>query len=566
MPRVTKGQPDVDYEDFVGREWAALYRTAYLLTGDHQRAGYMAQIALMKVCLAWSRVAAMQRPEAYTRGLMVKQLTSRWRRKSDREPPGLTLVEPVQPALDAQVAQPTAIWSHVLDLPPGQRAVVVLRHYENRSEREIAEMLGLSGGSVKTQAHHALASLRVRFGTSAAGALVDETMDDRPGRVMDVEVLLTQTAHQIASEVLPPPAASAGQLGERAAAWRRRRGRAATGAVASVVIAAVALVPALRDQPDKESVDETHHRLGSVPAWMDSVGDIHIGDDVLDLPAFPLNPAWGVRYPEPSFALTARGVVWPARAWNGPLYWQPLDGEPIALTEETPLSFTADPRGDHVVWITKGRDIVTYDVGERRTVDTSPLEGTLDDNSYPPILFVSDDRVVYEAGGDVRMLDLTTKSTTRMDGVSASNLVDYGNGVSVVATSGLRNRGVGRGGRSLAQLEFRTEAGTVQAAPGRLSQEGRLSPDGRWFVTSTGYEAGPRPVVLDTRTGEQVPIDLPERMIGAYAAPWGWAGDDALLISLKLPDNGYGVLWTCQPAFGACDRLLSDAPLNPYPG
>jgi RNA polymerase sigma-70 factor (sigma-E family) len=545
MPQVSTGRPEVDYAGFVEGQWAALYRTAYVLTGDHQRAEAIVQTALVKVCLAWPRVAAMQHPETYTRGLVVRQVTAWWRRTTRREPPGLTLVEPAQPTFDERVAPPSAIWSLVLDLPPRQRAVVALRYYEDRSDAEITEILGTSSGAVTIQAQEALTALRSRLGTS-------------------VEELLTRSAHSVAAEVLPPSAPSAGELCARARA-RRHHVAAATAATAAALIAAVALVPALRGPPDEEKVDDTRPRLGSVPAWMDSVGDIHVGVDVLDLPAFPLNPSWGVTYPEPSFALTAAGVVWPARAWNGPLYWQPLDGEPIPLTEETPLSYTANPLGDNVVWITNGGDIVTYDVGERRTVDTSPIQGPLDDKTSGHILFVSDDRVVYEAGGAVWILDLTTKSTSRMPDVTSSDLLDYGNGVSVVATSHPPSRGTA-GARSLTDIEFRTDAGSVQAESGPLLRGGRLSPDGRWFVTSSGYEPGPRPVVLDTRTGEQVPIDLPERMIGAYAAPWGWAGADVLLISLKLPDSGYGLLWTCQPAIGACEQLLSDAPLNAYPG
>ncbi len=416
----------------------------------------------------------------------------------------------------------------------------------------MAEILGVTSESVNTHARQALEALRSQLGATA-------------GDVVNVDELLTQSAHRVAAEVLPPSAPSARELCARARTRRRRRIGTAAVATAAAVIAAAALAPALRGQPDEEKVDDTRPRLGSVPAWMDSVGDIHVGDDVLDLPAFPLNPSWGVTYPEPSFALTARGVVWPARAWNGPLYWQPLDGEPVPLTEETPLSYTADPLGDHVVWITNGGDIVTYDVGERRTTDTSTIQGPLDDKTSGPILFVSDDRVVYEAGGAVWVLDLTAKSTSRMPDVTSSDLLDYGNGVSVVATSQPPNRGA-PGAHNLTDVEFRTDAGPAQAETGPLLRGGRLSPDGKWFVTSTGYELGPRPVVLDTRTGEQVPIDLPERMIGAYAAPWGWAGADVLLISLKLPDSGYGLLWTCQPAIGACERLLSDAPLDAHPG
>jgi RNA polymerase sigma-70 factor (sigma-E family) len=182
MESGTDHERDLTYADFVEHHWAALYRSAYLLTGDHQRAEDVVQTALMKVYLAWPRVVSMSHPEAYVRTVMVNQLTSWWRRRSSTESPALTLVEPIQPAFDEGVVQARAMWSHVLALPPRQRAVVVLRYYEDRSEAEIAEILEISTGSVKTHAHHALASLRSRLGSSVEGRLVDETPDGRRGR------------------------------------------------------------------------------------------------------------------------------------------------------------------------------------------------------------------------------------------------------------------------------------------------------------------------------------------------------------------------------------------------
>ena len=182
MSSVPDRRSDLDYEGFVAGQWTGLYRTAFLMTGDHQRAEDVVQTALMKVYLAWPRVAAMKHPEAYTRTIMLNQLISWWRRRSSTESPTLTLVEPVQPAFDDRVVQARAIWSHVLSLPPRQRAVVVLRYYEDRSETEIAAILGISTGSVKTHSHHALARLRSRLSESVGDALVDGGWDERTGR------------------------------------------------------------------------------------------------------------------------------------------------------------------------------------------------------------------------------------------------------------------------------------------------------------------------------------------------------------------------------------------------
>jgi hypothetical protein len=237
-----------------------------------------------------------------------------------------------------------------------------------------------------------------------------------------------------------------------------------------------------------------------------------------------------------------------------------VDGEAVELDPAGPAFFTADPTGDRVAWVTQDRVLVTYDVAGRRVLDRVAVPGLArrrEDlppiGTRLPVLHVDDDRVVFEADGRVWSRDPDTGSTTRLPGVSAADLLDYHPSVEVAAVSDLRDR---RGAtRSLAQLELRTDAGTVRAAPGRLFQEGRLSPDGRWFVTSTGYEAGLRTVVLDTRTGQQVRLDLPERMRGAYPDPWGWTGADTLVVGLLDPDEHAERPWSCRPSTGSCEPL-----------
>lgn len=384
---------------------------------------------------------------------------------------------------------------------------------------------------------------------------------------MNVEELLAQSSHRLASGLTPPPAPDAGRLGAVAVAQRRRRrvGAAAAATVAAVV-AVAALVPVLggRDT-DAGPVDgPPHSRLGNVPAWMDRQGDVHVGEHELDLTVLG-DTGPGFDFFAPRFALTERGVVWRV-GQEGPLYWRPLAGEPVELTDQSPRYYTADPLGALVVWVTAAHEMVAYDVAERSVVDSRPLPAKLTDyDGLPPVLFVGGDQVVYEQGEDVWTWDLTTKTASRMPGVAASDVLDYGRAVSVVATNDLRDRGVSGAVQSLAQIEFRTEAGTVQAVPGRLFKEGRLSPDGRWFITSTGYEAGLRPVMLDTSTGQQVPLDLPNRMRGAYADPWGWAGTDVLIIALIAPGGEGEEVWTCQPTVGLCE-LLPRAPFKAYPG
>jgi RNA polymerase sigma-70 factor (sigma-E family) len=181
MESAAEHSDDDSYSDFVQDQWSSLYRTAYLMTGDHQRAEDVVQTALMKVYLAWPRVGSMTHPAAYARKVMVNQLTSWWRRRSSTESPTLMLVEATQPGFDDTVVRAGAIWAEVLALAPRQRAVVVLRYYEDRSETEIAELLGISAGSVKTHAHHALARLRSRLDPSLVAAVADPSYDVNGG-------------------------------------------------------------------------------------------------------------------------------------------------------------------------------------------------------------------------------------------------------------------------------------------------------------------------------------------------------------------------------------------------
>ena len=90
MELVRDRERDVAYTDFVQSQWASLYRTAFLLTGDHQRAEDVVQTALMKLYLAWPRVVSMSHPAAYARTVVVNQLTSWWRLRSNSERPTLT--------------------------------------------------------------------------------------------------------------------------------------------------------------------------------------------------------------------------------------------------------------------------------------------------------------------------------------------------------------------------------------------------------------------------------------------------------------------------------------------
>ena len=140
-------------------EWAAgrqrqLLCSAYLLTGDLHRAEDLVQEALTKVALRWSRLADGN-PTAYALRIISRDNISWWRRRRD---------VPTDSFRDAGASEEPEIAMVVrralARLTPGQRAVVVLRHFDDLTERETAEVLGVSIGTVKSQNAAALARLR----------------------------------------------------------------------------------------------------------------------------------------------------------------------------------------------------------------------------------------------------------------------------------------------------------------------------------------------------------------------------------------------------------------------
>lgn len=156
------GEP-VDFDTFVAARSQALLRTAFLLTRDHALAEDLLQTALSKAWFRWGRIET--HPEAYVRRILVTTYTS-WRgRRWNGEHPTAEL--PDRPAdagrYDAAEASATRHdLAAALDrLPRRQRAVVVLRFFEDLSVAETADLMGCSTGTVKSQLSKALAHLRV---------------------------------------------------------------------------------------------------------------------------------------------------------------------------------------------------------------------------------------------------------------------------------------------------------------------------------------------------------------------------------------------------------------------
>ncbi len=143
----------------VGRS-PALLRTAYLLTGDRSDAEDLLQTTLAKTYLAWSRIRDDGAVEGYVRRVMVNTRTSLWRGRRAAEYATDDLPEHAARDQTADLDLHDALWRALGRLPRRQRAAVVLRYYEDLSEAETADALGVSVGTVKSTVSRALVRLR----------------------------------------------------------------------------------------------------------------------------------------------------------------------------------------------------------------------------------------------------------------------------------------------------------------------------------------------------------------------------------------------------------------------
>ena len=148
-----RDRDEVDFSQFVRAHHARLFRTVYLLTGDYHRAEDVVQATFMRLYQRWGRVAAMRDPGAYARKVAVNQVWSWRRRRSSQEVPAFRVVDVALPSPADDVTDHEAVWSAVLSLPSRQRAVIVLRFYEDLSEAQTAEIVGMAVGTVKSHCH-----------------------------------------------------------------------------------------------------------------------------------------------------------------------------------------------------------------------------------------------------------------------------------------------------------------------------------------------------------------------------------------------------------------------------
>jgi RNA polymerase sigma-70 factor (sigma-E family) len=156
------------FTEWASAHQAGLLRFGFALTHDESGAEELVQVALVRTLLAWPRLRNQIDPEAYVRRVMVNTQVSAWRKQ--RRHPEVQLqplgTADAYPPDEAELVERDRVWRELVNLPPRQRAVLVLRFYEDRSERDVAALLGCSVGTVKSQTSKALAKLR-------AGELMD---------------------------------------------------------------------------------------------------------------------------------------------------------------------------------------------------------------------------------------------------------------------------------------------------------------------------------------------------------------------------------------------------------
>jgi len=149
-----------DFAEFVAARSRQLTRLAYVLTGDQYAAEDLLQNALIKAAANWGRIHTA--PEAYVRRIMYREQASWLRRRARRRETSVAQVpEPAAGDDAASVEARLALRDALLALPPRRRAVLVLRYLEDLPESQVAEILGCSVGTVRSQSHRAIAQLRL---------------------------------------------------------------------------------------------------------------------------------------------------------------------------------------------------------------------------------------------------------------------------------------------------------------------------------------------------------------------------------------------------------------------
>ncbi|HEU5472172.1 MAG TPA: SigE family RNA polymerase sigma factor [Actinophytocola sp.] len=151
---------DLEFRAYFEARAAVLRRTAFLLCGDWHKAEDLAQTALVRLYVAWPRLHRDGQVDAYARKIVVRAAIDDSRRWFRRRETAMGEVPDIQAAAAPGVDDVIDVRRALAELPPGQRAAVVLRYWEDLPVAETAQLLGCSEGTVKSQAAKGLAALR----------------------------------------------------------------------------------------------------------------------------------------------------------------------------------------------------------------------------------------------------------------------------------------------------------------------------------------------------------------------------------------------------------------------
>jgi RNA polymerase sigma-70 factor (sigma-E family) len=154
-----------DFEEFARARTPQLYRTAWLLTGDRHHAEDLVQETLAKMFRAWKGLQRIENPPAYAQTVLARTFISQRRRRSWGEQPTSSMPEQADRANDPALR--ISLQSALAELSPLDRAVLVLRFFEDRSVEQVALDLGKNAGAIRTRTSRALERLRAVLGADA---------------------------------------------------------------------------------------------------------------------------------------------------------------------------------------------------------------------------------------------------------------------------------------------------------------------------------------------------------------------------------------------------------------
>ena len=204
-----QSQPRIDFDRFVAETAEPLLRSAYLITWDFAEAEDLVQECLFKVARRWPRVRNMERPVVYARTVLIHLALDEEKRRSQRRselgPEATRLLEAHHDDAAARSLGPVETSTDLLgvlrELPPRQRAALVLRYFDDLSEAEVADVMGCSVGTVKSTTSRALG--RLRREVEGPGATSDITADGTQEHDANGSSRLTELRTAVLSHARP---------------------------------------------------------------------------------------------------------------------------------------------------------------------------------------------------------------------------------------------------------------------------------------------------------------------------------------------------------------------------